>query len=562
MVDPQTGGTDRLMSLPDSDLTPGGANSGHPEQVPLPPAGAPIGAAPRMPDGPARRPTKPSGEGRWQRPVGSVEQRGPTTHSAVTEPSTEEHADLAKVAVRSAPPWLVSSLVHMLMVIILGLWFLPVELPRLINLELVGPESAVDGVQIDDHSIAANQDSEAIDIFTPDNLIEVNDPFAAPPALEILPEGTVAASTIDAPEIGLALQGRDEGTKQVLLGKYGGTSATEGAVAAGLAWLAKYQRSDGSWSLKGPYSDGSQFDNAAAATAMALLAFQGAGNTHEKGKYRQNVERGINFLLRLQDERGNFYRSGPLHSGLYSQAQCTIAICELYGMTKDSLLREPAQRAINYCVEVQDKKRGGWRYIPGEDSDLSVTGWFVMALQSAKMAQLEVPSPTLNLVNQFLDSVAHDSGSRYAYIIGGEPKRSMTAEGLLCRQWMGWPQRDDRLQRGADTLVTKENLPRWDDRDVYYWYYATQVLHHLEDDRWETWNHLMRELLPEKQEKKGVETGSWNPTRPKPDAWGFHGGRLYVTCLSIYILEVYYRHLPVYSTDGMQAVAGAQLPPP
>lgn len=448
------------------------------------------------------------------------------------------------------------------MVIVLGLWLLPTELPRLINLELLGPQSAIDGEQIDDMPLTMNQDVEENEVFTPQNLVEVNDPFAAPPDLAIVPDGVTGSSQIEAPEVGLALQGREEGAKQVLLGKYGGTSATEGAVAAGLAWLAKYQRSDGSWSLKGPYSDGSQFDNVAAATAMALLAFQGAGNTHEKGKYRLNVEKGMNFLLRLQDERGNFFRSGPLHSGLYSQAQCAIAICELYGMTKDSRLREPAQRAIQYCLEVQDKKRGGWRYIPGEDSDTSVTGWFVMALQSAKFADLDVPSPVFGLVNQFLDSVAHDGGSRYAYIIGGEPKRSMTAEGLLCREWLGWRQNDDRLQRGADWLVSKENLPQWDERDVYYWYYATQVLHHLDDDRWQTWNHLMRELLPEKQEKKGPESGSWNPTRPKPDQWGFHGGRLYVTCLSIYILEVYYRHLPIYAAGGPTTVAGAELPIP
>ena len=31
------------------------------------------------------------------------------------------------------------------------------------------------------------------------------------------------------------------------------------------------------------------------------------------------------------------------------------------------------------------------------------------------------------------------------------------------------------------------------------------------------------------------------------DQWGQHGGRLYTTCLSIYMLEVYYRHLPIYN---------------
>jgi hypothetical protein len=53
----------------------------------------------------------------------------------------------------------------------------------------------------------------------------------------------------------------------------------------------------------------------------------------------------------------------------------------------------------------------------------------------------------------------------------------------------------------------------------------------------------MREEVPRNQVKTGPERGSWNPA---DDRWGNHGGRLFVTCLSIYMLEVYYRHLPLY----------------
>ena len=83
-----------------------------------------------------------------------------------------------------------------------------------------------------------------------------------------------------------------------------------------------------------------------------------------------------------------------------------------------------------------------------------------------------------------------------------------------------------------------------EDRDVYYWYYATQTLHHLDGDVWDNWNRVMRQLLPEDQTKEGAERGSWSPIS---DRWGPHGGRLYVTCLSLYMLEVYYRHLPIYT---------------
>jgi len=124
----------------------------------------------------------------------------------------------------------------------------------------------------------------------------------------------------------------------------------------------------------------------------------------------------------------------------------------------------------------------------------------------------------------------------------------MTAEALLCRQYLGWPRNDDRLLDGVDWITQPENLVNYDrDRDVYYWYYATQVAHHMGDPYWKQWNEVMRQQVPEHQVKHGREAGSWDPTLPTRDEWEAHGGRLYVTCLSIYMLEVYYRHMPIYS---------------
>jgi hypothetical protein len=82
------------------------------------------------------------------------------------------------------------------------------------------------------------------------------------------------------------------------------------------------------------------------------------------------------------------------------------------------------------------------------------------------------------------------------------------------------------------------------EQDVYYWYYATQATHHMEGKIWDEWNRVMRDKVPAHQVKGGPESGSWNPNS---DKWGTAGGRLFVTCLSIYMLEVYYRHLPIYS---------------
>jgi hypothetical protein len=280
---------------------------------------------------------------------------------------------------------------------------------------------------------------------------------------------------------------------------------------------------------------------------MALLALQGAGNTPQLGQFKKNVENGFKWLLEQQGDDGCFFHEGPFMHRFYTQGQCTIALCELLGMTKDSRYRGPAEKAVQYLLDTQSDA-GGWRYEPRVDSDVSVTGWIVMALQSARMAGLDVPEENLRRVERFLDRVALEGGSRYPYRQGEEIRVSMTAEALLCRQYLGWKRDDPRLIEGVTLLTQPENLIDFGERrDTYYWYYATQVVHHMEGEYWQRWNAVMRQVLPEQQVKQGREAGSWDPLKPTRDPWEAHGGRLYVTCLSLYMLEVYYRHLPLYS---------------
>ena len=67
----------------------------------------------------------------------------------------------------------------------------------------------------------------------------------------------------------------------------------------------------------------------------------------------------------------------------------------------------------------------------------------------------------------------------------------------------------------------------------------------MEGEQWDRWNRVMRQRVPAAQVQDGPEAGSWSPMR---DEWGARGaGRLFTTCLSIYMLEVYYRHLPIYA---------------
>ena len=81
------------------------------------------------------------------------------------------------------------------------------------------------------------------------------------------------------------------------------------------------------------------------------------------------------------------------NEGMYAHAIATLALCEAFAMSRDSKLKNPAQRAIDFIVSAQEKTGGGWRYKPGEAGDTTVTGWQIMALKSGQMSGLPDPCP-------------------------------------------------------------------------------------------------------------------------------------------------------------------------
>lgn len=324
-----------------------------------------------------------------------------------------------------------------------------------------------------------------------------------------------------------------------------GSAQTEEAVERGLRWIAVHQEADGSWrfdlkvkSCRGYCRNPGTEPSTAAATALALLPFLGAGYTHREGPYIDTVQRGFYYLIRRgrQTDKGLDFQEG-MKNGMYAQGLAAIALCEAYAMTKDPALREPAQEAIRFIESAQDKAGGGWRYRPGEPGDTTVTGWQLMALKSAEMAGLKVDRSVQYAAQRFLDSVASDGGARYGYQ-DRSPRPGTTAIGLLCRMYSGWPRQHPPLAKGIAQLV------QWgpSQTDIYYNYYAQQVMRHWGGSDWKWWNDRMKEFLLSTQAHEGHEAGSWY----FDDAHARVGGRLYTTAMAVMILEVYYRHMPLY----------------
>ena len=315
--------------------------------------------------------------------------------------------------------------------------------------------------------------------------------------------------------------------------KPGGSAETEAAVTRGLKWLAGQQLNDGSWKLNAPQ------ENEVGATSLALLPLLASGHTHKldaKNPYDKVIDKGLKFLIRSQDAD-----TGYFGGTMYAHGMATIAICEAYGMSKDPALKKPAQTAINLIVKAQHEG-GGWRYTPAQNSgDMSIFGWQAMALKTGQAAGLDVADATLKNAKMFLNCCGNDDEG-YCYTPGASSTMRLTAIGLMTRQHLeNWGPKDKRMIKAVDAFI-KTNPP--DRHDVYYTYYATNVMFQLGGKSWREWNEKMREFLLQNQDKndKSEQFGSWSPER---DPWGQAGGRLMVTSLNLLTLQVYYRHAPL-----------------
>jgi hypothetical protein len=324
----------------------------------------------------------------------------------------------------------------------------------------------------------------------------------------------------------------------------GGTTATEAAVGRGLRWLIQMQTGDGSWRLDDPrFGSEAGAANDVAGTALGLLPLLGAGKTPTvkaqeadelEKKYAQAVHRGLLYLVRVQNKA-----TGQYSTNMYAHGLATIAMSEAYGLTQNPALRKSAQMAVNYLVYAQHEG-GGWRYAPREPGDTSVVGWQAMGLKSGQMAGLAVPQATLGKVNRFLDGVRDLTSEGYGYTDRASVTPARTAIGLLCRQYLqAWGPKNPGLQKAIDIL--RKNPPTA--KDMYYTYYATQVMHHFGGEDWVRWNEQMRPALVDTQIMDGPMKGSWSTA----GVGGHISGKLMQTSLCICTLEVYYRYLPLYA---------------
>jgi len=471
---------------------------------------------------------------------------------------------------RQTPAWLVSLVLHLVALTILALLTMSGDDDEHITLSVAinrypkegGPDTKEAKLEDFDLIIPPTvnmqdaQQREDVNQAIKDAKELLIDPKAPDPNLPDLQQARQQIITSNKSNNSLAL--RDPRFRVEIVRREGGTVMTEAAVARGLRWLSRHQNANGSWALGRCRIRGCNcrhpgaFDNDITGTALALLPFLGAGQSHLVGRYKSTVSRGLRYIIENQKDDGDLRGGSKTREAMYGHGQASIVLCEAYALTGDEVLRQPAQRAVNFIVKAQFPG-GGWRYWPDQElarkggrrrGDTSVLGWQLMALQSARSAKLKVPASTFELAGQYLDTVQsrpRGGGVFYSYMAGQTPDHVMTAEALLCRLYLDWKRNTPGL--GKTVRFLNKSFPASSNySNFYYMYYCTQLMRHVGGHEWRQWNVKMSEVLVRSQSKRGHEAGSWTPRRGNDIA----GGRLYATSLAVCTLEVYYRFLPVF----------------
>ena len=488
---------------------------------------------------------------------------------------------------QAVPAWLVSMLVHALVLVLLGIMTIANPV-KIINV-LTASNTGEDGPEIEEFTIQDIEPGEVVESEEmSEPMVDMPESMENVEPMEVAIPMEVAMSPVDMTDFaadmapsGAALQSlasmtsqsfnsRSVDMKKKLLREYGGNESSESAVNKALKWIALHQvkggDGDGGWTFQhnlvcrgacGDPGEAAYAKSFNAATAMALLPFLGAGQTHLAGDYKETVRRGFLFLAR----NGKPTNSGGMQmmdfrdgaGNLYSHGLVTILLCEAYAMTEDPALMGPAQAALNFTFYSQSQSDGGWRYTPQstEVSDTSATGWHVMAMKSGYMGHLIVPPAAVKGSINFLDRVGSNQGSLYGYTekitsVGAAP--ACTAIGLLCRMYTGWDKSHPGIQAGVKNLV-QIGVNK---KDIYYNYYAAQVLRHFGGPDWDKYNVELRDWLVQGQSTTTGSVGSWHFPDSQSHRGPLEGGRLASTSFATMILEVYYRHMPLYANNASE----------
>jgi hypothetical protein len=311
------------------------------------------------------------------------------------------------------------------------------------------------------------------------------------------------------------------------------TPELERVVARGLEALAKRQQADGSY-------NGGGAD--VAITALAGIAFMADGNLPSRGKYGQNVQRALDFVLSQAQESG-MLSAADSNGNMYAHGFATLFLAEVYGMTGDEMVKERLQKAIRLIHQAQNRE-GGWRYTPQPiDADVSVTICQVMALRAARDAGIKVEKATIDKAIEYVKKCQNDDGG-FSYMANGGGGGSIfprSAAGVATLFYAGIYEGEE-INKGiayVEQFLPGKGGPGTDGMIGHYYYghyYAVQSMFLAGGEHWRNWFPAIRSELIRSQAANGMWSGDVSED--------------YATSMALIILQMPKRYLPVFSGKG------------
>ncbi|MEM1212001.1 MAG: prenyltransferase/squalene oxidase repeat-containing protein [Planctomycetota bacterium] len=310
------------------------------------------------------------------------------------------------------------------------------------------------------------------------------------------------------------------GTEAVAFDEF--TPASREAIREGLAALAKMQNADGSFS-------GRSYSRHVGITAIACMAFLANGSTPGRGPYGDQVELGLDFILKHATESG-LLAAETSHGPMYGHGFATLFLGEVYGMTKDQRIREPLLKAVRLIVKSQNPQ-GGWRYHPlPYDADISVTICQVMALRSARNAGIAVPKETIDAAIRYVKNCQNPNDGGFRYMISsGSSAFPRSAAGVAALFYAGIYEGEE-ITKG---LAYLDRSTRSGNSSGHFWYghyYCVQAMFLAGGTHWANYFPTIRARLV--RDRNG--SGGWN------------GNDAYATGMALIILQVPNRLLPIF----------------
>jgi hypothetical protein len=280
------------------------------------------------------------------------------------------------------------------------------------------------------------------------------------------------------------------------------------------------------------------------------MAFLSAGKVPGEGADGTAVERGIRFVMARQQKNQPFAAGGlGGNTEMYYQGICTLMLAEAAGMTDGKLADELKLRledAVTVILrgqrQVGGPDRGGWRYhVNGNDSDLSVTGWQLMALRAAKNVGCDVPAERIQAAVDYVLRCHDQRTGGFKYTTqGGNITVPCTGTGILALELCGKQFHLSEPALRAGSFILGNTLMPSQPHFYYGVYYTSQAMFQLGQNYWKSYRPKLHKLLL--NDNAPQQNGAWYGGGMDDQSYG----PTYCTPMAILALTVEYRLLPIY----------------